>query len=118
MPTQDTPIPESILELQTQLEQFRSTHPQRTKLPVTLWRSAAELARQHGIYPVAHSLRLDYSTLKKHVNGSSAACRPRRKKSAAAKFVELIGTAQERVDEYVIEFESDHQPKLCGDRAG
>jgi hypothetical protein len=112
MPTQDNPIPESILVLQTQLEQFRSTHPLRTRLPVTLWRSAAELAQQHGIYPVAHRLRLDYVTLKKHVNGSSAACRRRRKKSAAAKFVELIGTAHERVDEYVIEFESDPQPKL------
>ena len=72
MPTQDTPIAESILELHTQLEQFRSTHPRRTRLPVTLWQSAAELARQHGIYTVAHSLRLDYTTLKKHVNGSSA----------------------------------------------
>jgi hypothetical protein len=111
MPTQDTPIPESIVELQAQLEQFRSTHPPRTRLPVTFWRSAAELAQQHGIYPVAHSLRLDYSRLKKHVSGSSAACRSRRKKSATARFVELIGT-QERVDEYVIEFESDHQPKL------
>jgi len=112
MPPQDTPIPESILELHTQLEQFRSTHPLRTRLPVTLWQSAAELARQHGIYLVAHSLRLDYTTLKKHVNGSSASCRPRRKKAAAAKFVELIGAAHARVDEYVIELESDRQPKL------
>jgi hypothetical protein len=111
MPTQDTPIPESILELQTQLEQFRSTHPLRTKLPLTLWRSAAELAGQHGIYPVAHGLRLNYTKLKKHVDGSLA-CPPRRKKSRAAKFVELIGTAHERVDEYVIEFESEPQPKL------
>ena len=109
MPT-DTPIPESILELKAQVEQFRSTHPPRTSLPVTFWRSAAELAQQHGIYPVAHSLRLDYSRLKKHVDGSSADCRPRGK-SSAARFVELMGT-HERVDEYVIEFESDHQPKL------
>lgn len=112
MPTQDTPIPESILELHTQLEQFRSTHPLRTRLPVPLWQSAAELARQHGIGTVAHLLRLDYTTLKKHVNGSSAPCRTRRKKTAAAKFVELIGAPPARVDEYVIEFESDRQPKL------
>ena len=64
MPTQDTQIPESIVELHTQLEQFRSTHPRRTRLPVGLWQSAAELARQHGTYTVAHSLRLDYATLK------------------------------------------------------
>ena len=111
MPTQDTEIPESILELHTQLEQFRSTHPRRTRLPVGLWQSAAELARQQGIYTVAHSLRLDYTTLKKHVNGSSAPGQAGRKKVAAAKFIELIGAAA-RVDEYVIEFESDRQPKL------
>jgi len=35
----------------------------------------------------------------------------RGKNSAATGFVELIGT-HERVDEYVIEFESDHQPTL------
>jgi hypothetical protein len=61
---------------------------------------------------VAHSLRLDYTTLKKHVNGSSAPGQAGRKKVAAAKFIELIGAAHARVDEYVIEFESDRQPKL------
>ena len=113
MPTQDTPIAESILELHTQLEQFRSTHPRRTRLPVTLWQSAAELARQHGIYTVAHSLRLDYTTLKKHVNGSSAPRRARRTKVAAAKFIELIGSTRHSVDEYLIEFESARGRKSC-----
>jgi hypothetical protein len=112
MPTQNVPIPASISELQAQLEQFRSTHPKRTRLPVSLWRSAAELAGQHGIYVVAHSLRLDYCTLKKHVNGSLAASKPRSKKAAAAKYVELIGAAHERVNEYLVEFESVHGPKL------
>jgi hypothetical protein len=111
MPRHDTSIPESILGLQGQLEQFRSTHPKRTRLPARLWQSAAELARQHGLYVVARSLRLDYTTLKKHVHGSSAPSR-RRKKAAAPTFLELIGTAHTRVDEYVIEFESDDRPKL------
>lgn len=106
MPPQNVPIPASISELHAELEQFRSTHPKRTRLPLSLWRSAAELARQHGIYVVAHSARLDYCTLKKHVNGSSAASRSRPKKGASAKFVELIGAGHERVDEYVVEFES------------
>ena len=54
------PIPEAIVQLQHQLDQFRSTQPRRTKLPESLWQAAVELARQHGMYPVAHSLRLDY----------------------------------------------------------
>ena len=54
-----SPIPEAIVQLQRQLDQFRSTQPQRTKPPEPLWQAAVELARQHGIYPVAHPLRLE-----------------------------------------------------------
>lgn len=111
MSKQDIPIPNSITELQGQLEQFRSTHPHRTRLPQSVWQSAAELARSHGIYVVARSLRLDYSTLKKHANGSGIPFR-RRQKKTQPKFVELIGTARASVDEYVIEFESAGGPKL------
>ena len=32
------PIPEPIVQLQRQLDQFRSTRPRRTKLPESLWR--------------------------------------------------------------------------------
>jgi hypothetical protein len=61
------PIPEAITQLLGQLEQFRSTRPARTKLPESLWQAAVELARQHGIYAVAHPLRLDYTRLKQRV---------------------------------------------------
>ena len=63
------PIPEAILQLQRQLDQFRSTQPRRTKLPESMWQAAVELARQHGVYPVAHPLRLDYMGLKKRLGG-------------------------------------------------
>ena len=63
------PIPEPIAQLQRQLDQFRSTQPRRTKLPESLWQAAVELARQHGVYPVAHPLRLDYMGLKKRLGG-------------------------------------------------
>ena len=35
-----SPIPEPILQLQRQLDQFRSTQPRRTKLPEVLWEAA------------------------------------------------------------------------------
>lgn len=60
---------------------------------------------------VAHSLKLDYSTLKKHVNGSETASRAGQGKSSA-EFIELLDAARTRVDEYVIEFESTRGPKL------
>ena len=65
-------IPEAIVQLQRQFDQFRSTQPVRTKLPEPLWQAAVELARQHGIYSVAHPLRLDYMGLKKRLGGIHA----------------------------------------------
>ena len=59
------PTPEPIVQLQRQLDQFRSTQPRRAKLPESLWEAAVELARQHGVYSVAQPLRLDYMGLKK-----------------------------------------------------
>src|SRR5258707_1351692 len=70
MNRESTPIPEAVAQLQRQLEEFRSTQRGRTKLPESLWQAAVELARQHGVYPVAHPLRLDYTRLKKRLGGS------------------------------------------------
>lgn len=91
-------IPEAILQLQGQLDQFRSTQPRRTKLPASLWQSAVELARRYGVYSVAHPLRLDYMGLKKRLSGVPS---PRRK-AAKPGFVELIAPPEE----CVIEFEA------------
>ena len=47
------PIPEPVVQLQRQLDQFRSTQqPRRTKLPGLPWQAAVELARQYGVYCV------------------------------------------------------------------
>jgi hypothetical protein len=97
------PIPEAITQLQRQLEQFRSSRPARTKLPESLWQAAVELARQHGIYAVAHPLRLDYTRLKQRLNGIPNQSRKLKPKPA---FVELIGSGASTLPECVIEFES------------
>jgi hypothetical protein len=108
MKRESTPIPEPIAQLQRQLEQFRSAQPGRTKLPESLWQAAAELARQHGVYPVAHPLRLDYTRLKKLLGGSPI---PRRKSTKPA-FVELVAPARAQLEEWVIEFESSDGSKM------
>ena len=101
-------IPEPILQLQRQVEQFRSTQPPRTKLPESLWQAAVELARQHGVYPVAHPLRLDYMQLKKRLGGVPS---PRRKTTKPA-FVELVAPSPGELDGCVIEFESSRGAKM------
>ena len=101
-------LADSVPQLQAQLEEFRATHPRRTRLPESLWRSAVKLARRHGVYAVAHPLRLDYSKLRKQVNGSPA---PQGRKKQV-RFVELVAAAPARIDEYLIEFESPRGPKM------
>src|SRR5579863_104105 len=97
-----SPIPEPIVQLQRQLDQFRSTQRRRTKLPESVWQAAVELARQHGVYAVAHPLRLDYMGLKKRLGGV-----PRRRwKAAKPAFVELITPHPAMLEDCVIEFES------------
>ena len=96
------PIPKPIAQLQRQLEQFRSSHAHRTRLPETVWQSAVELAREHGVYSVAHHLRLDYAGLKKRLGGVSH----RRRKARKPAFVELMAPASAMLGECWIEFES------------
>ena len=103
-----SPIPEPIAQLQHQLEQFRNTRPQRTRLPEELWEAAVELARQHGLYSVAHPLRLDYVQLKKRLGGVTSL----REKATKPAFVELISAHQVPMPECVIEFESSMGGKM------
>ncbi len=103
-----SPIPEAIVQLQRQLDQFRSTQPRRTKLPESLWQAAVELARQHGIYPVAHPLRLDYMGLKKRLGGIPVL----RRKAAQPAFVELSAPRTTPLEDCVIEFESASGGKM------
>ena len=97
-----TVIPEPIAQLQRQLDQFRSTQPRRTRLPESMWQAAVELAREHGVYSVAHPLRLDYTGLKKRLGGVSH----RRRKARKPAFVELIAPPSAMLRECLIEFES------------
>ena len=106
------PIPEPIVQLQRQFDQFRSAQPHRAKIPESLWPSAEELARQHGLYAVAHPLRLDYVRLKRRLEAVSKVEEKKRKKKVASPgFVELLG-AHPAAAECVIEFESRSGGKM------
>jgi hypothetical protein len=96
------PLPEAIAQLQRQLEQFRSGQPGRTKLPEALWQAAVELARQYGVYAVAHPLRLDYTRLKQRLAGTAT----RSRKGSKPAFIELMGRGPVVLPECTIEFEA------------
>jgi hypothetical protein len=73
-----------------------------------VWQTAVELAREHGLYSVAHPLGLDYTQLKKRLGGALDAPR----QAAAPAFVELIASHQAAVSECVIEFETSIGSKM------
>ena len=64
-------VPEAIIQLQTQLDQWRSTQKGRTKLPESFWQAAVDLAKEYGLFRTADPLRLDYMRLKKRLEGST-----------------------------------------------
>ena len=101
-------IPEPILQLQEQLDQWRGSQKQRTRLPESFWEAAVELAKRYGVYPTAHPLRLDYMRLKKRVMGAAG----RRRKPAPPAFVELVRAHRAELEECVIEFESAQGAKM------
>ena len=103
-------IPESIVQLQRQFEQFRSPHAHRTRIPEALWRAAVELARQHGLNAVAHPLRLDYTGLKRRLADIPAVSE--KKQSRSPGFVELVAPYAAAGAECVIEFESQSGGKM------
>jgi len=104
------PIPEPIVQLQRQLDQFRNAQPRRARIPEALWQAAIELAGQHGLYAVAHPLRLDYVGLKRRLAGVVAV--GEKKKAASPGFVELIAAQPGPGSECVIEFESGSGGKM------
>ena len=76
-------VPAEIDEAQLQFENWRCERKRGQRIPENLWGTAVELAKQHGVWPTARALNLDYNRLKRRVrNGDDEV------KSGA--FVELI----------------------------
>ena len=69
-------------------DQWRKGHRKHTRLPEELWRQAAALAREHGLNKTARALRLDYYSLKKHLEEMAAEQAIRAK--AEPDFIELL----------------------------
>jgi hypothetical protein len=108
MPVQRlTKIPEAILHLQQQLDQWRGAQKGRAKLPESFWQAAVDLAKQYGVFRTAQPLRLDYTKLKQRLSGEA----PQREAPRPA-FVELVRPQPAEMGGYVIEFESAQGAKM------
>ncbi len=56
---------------QRRIARWRETRPYRgAAMPAALWAAAVALARQHGLYTTARTLRIDYGSLKKRLDAA------------------------------------------------
>jgi hypothetical protein len=81
-------LPRQVWMVRNEIGHWRRTKTGRTTpMPEDLWKAATELARAHGVYPIAKALGVSYEPLKRR-----AAVQVQARKSgvaAAATFVEL-----------------------------
>lgn len=89
-----------VTHARRRIELWRKTRPKRGLMPEGLWREAAQLARIHGVNPIARALGLDYYSLKGHAIRCS---RPDRASSPA--FVEVSVCGPALSTECVVEME-------------
>lgn len=105
---------DDLEQLKRRFEEFRSTQITRGRLPESLWKEAAEIARRYGLNPVAQTLRLDYNRLKKRmaVTASRDVSKRTKERRPAADFLELIQAAPRATQDCHIEVETSHGAKL------
>jgi hypothetical protein len=100
-PANPSAIPLDMEQARQELEAWRSTDPPRCHIPDSLWKRAAELASQHGLYLTSRTLRVDYMRLKKLVQPAS----PERKSTELPRFIELMVPTVGGIAECVVELE-------------
>ena len=89
------------------IARWRATCPYRgAAMPATLWAAAVALARQHGLYTTAHTLHVDYGSLKKRLDATGA----RRVSSPA--LIELPATRPSGLGPCVIDLEGRRGRRL------
>src|SRR5713226_7089791 len=94
-------IPDDLLQLSQRLQEWRSAHPPRSRLPETIWVAAVEMAQRHGLHCTAKALRLDYTGLKRRL--PTGAQPPR---ASPPVFLELLTAPATGSTECVVELES------------
>ena len=68
---------------------WRASRKSGGRIPPELWSVAVDMAKVHGLYRISKELRLDYSGLKRRLEGVGGDVQPGR---ADTRFVELLAT--------------------------
>ena len=111
-------VPASLSRLERRFAAWREKRAQGQRIPTSLWKSAVDVAVEHGVSRTASLLKLDYYALKKRVeqNAGSAVAQQgpatAGKMAARAEFLELPVAAWPGVGECTLELEDAGGAKL------
>jgi len=98
-------VPARLLELEKRFASWRKARVKGERIPKPLWNSAAKLARNFGIHQTARLLKLDYYSLKKHVDAQPASRKNTMQNTSQPTFIELPSPPLTVVNECTIELE-------------
>lgn len=101
--------PTQLERVRYRFELWRKTRKRCSPIPETLWASAVELVREHGLHRTARALRLNYYSLKKRLPAADGPpCRSPNKTT----FVELLPPGASNFSVCTIEMENARGKKM------
>ena len=74
-------IPPHMPKVYRRLQRWRSAHTGRWPIPERIWAAVVELAREHGVFPAAKALRLEYGNLRERAQAAGSAAKSHGAKS-------------------------------------
>jgi hypothetical protein len=99
-------VPDGMQKIYRRFERWRGSHQGRLPIPKALWASAAEVAREHGVFRTATILHLEYAKLKRMTKSAAPV---KRRTASPAELLELVAPrvapSGPGLTEYVIELE-------------
>ncbi len=109
-------LPPKLVAARREFTRWRQGRRPGDRIPEGLWEAAVELARELGLNPTARALRLDYYSLKKHVDAAGVSTPSSSSKAstpgAVGAFVELNAAAIVGQRECVVELEHPGGAKM------
>jgi hypothetical protein len=106
-------LPARLEGVRRRFERWRRTRKGRSRVPESLWASAVKAAGTYGIHRTARALRVDYYTLKKRVEATTAGAASKAATDAAGvTFLELPTSAWPGAGECVLEMEDPSGAKM------
>lgn len=92
-------------QVERELAEWRRKHQAPSPIPERVWAQAAVLATHQGVGPVARTLRLNHSALKRRMGASPPA-------EPTTTFIELLPPAVTAIGECSVEVESQRGSRM------